>query len=95
MKMWGIIMLILSMLVGCATSKQVYTSDGQQGHSIDCSGTGLNWGMCYEKAGDICGTKGYVVLEKNGESGVMATETQMGPYAGSLTERKMIIECKE
>ena len=51
-------------LVGCVTSKQTYTADGRIGHSIDCSGGFATWGSCYEKAGGLCGAKGYEVLEK-------------------------------
>jgi len=39
-------------LAGCATARQTYTPDGKVGHSINCSGSALNWGMCYEKAGE-------------------------------------------
>ena len=58
---------------GCASAHQTYTSDGKVGHSLNCSGTARNWGMCYEKAGELCGAKGYDVLQKSGEQGAMAT----------------------
>ncbi len=79
---------------GCATSKQVYTSDGGTGYSINCSGSALNWGMCYEKAGEICGEKGYDVLQKSGDQGAMVSGTQYGLFAGSVINRTMIIKCK-
>ncbi len=45
-------------LSGCATASKTYTSDGKEGYNITCSGSALNWGMCYEKAGEICAQKG-------------------------------------
>ncbi len=77
---------------GCATAKKTYTSDGKEGHSINCSGSALNWGMCYEKAGELCGTKGYEVLEKSGDTGAMVTAGQFGLFGGSVINRSMIIK---
>ena len=67
-----LIIILLSILVlnACASSSEVYTSDGKPGHSISCSGNALDWGDCFEKAGEICGTKGYDVLEKSGDQGL-------------------------
>jgi hypothetical protein len=65
-----IILLSTVALSACATSKEVYTSDGTRGYSINCSGSMLNWDSCYERAGEICSTEGYEVLEKTGEDGL-------------------------
>ena len=65
MRLFCVITIISTFaLAGCATSKQTYTADGRIGHSIDCSGGFATWGSCYEKAGGLCGAKGYDVLEK-------------------------------
>lgn len=94
-----LVVLLLSVvgLSACATSSQFCTSDGKQRYSIDCSGAALNWGTCYQKADDICGTKGYVVLVQTGagDQGAMVAGTQYGIYGGSLPIRTMIIKCKE
>lgn len=82
------------MITGCATAKQTYTSDGQKGYIINCSGSGGNWGMCYEKAGKICRDRGYIVLEKSGDQGVMMSAGQFGLFGGSVMNRTMIIKCK-
>lgn len=82
-------------LSGCATASKTYTSDGNEGYNITCSGSALNWGMCYEKAGELCGTKGYEVLEKSGDQGAMLSGNQFGLYGGSVINRNMIIKCKE
>lgn len=85
----------LSVLGGCATSKEVYTADGRKGFSLNCSGAALNWGMCYEKAGEICGERGYEVLEKSGDKGAMVSGNQFGMYGGTIINRSMIVQCKK
>jgi hypothetical protein len=80
---------------GCATASKTFTSDGKEGYSINCSGSALNWGMCYEKAGQLCGTKGYEVLEKSGDTGAMVAAGQYGLFGGSVINRSMIIKCKD
>ena len=94
MEKLGILSFSAALLGGCATSKQTYTAHGQQGYSINCSGTALNWGMCYEKTGIICGEKGYAVLQKSGDQGAMVSGTQYGLFAGSGINGTMIIKCK-
>lgn len=96
MKLFSVLILFAFCLCnyGCATSSKTYTSDGKEGYNINCSGTALNWGMCYEKAGEICGTKGYIVLEKHGDTGGMVSGNQFGLYGGSVINRSMIIQCK-
>ncbi len=88
-------LLLLAMLSNCATANKTYTSNGTEGYSINCSGTAMNWGMCYEKAGQLCGTKGYNVLQKNGDQGAVVSGNQFGLYGGSVMNRSMIVECKE
>ncbi|MFH1077412.1 MAG: hypothetical protein V1753_11400 [Pseudomonadota bacterium] len=92
------VVVILSIVVfmsGCATASKTFTSDGKEGYSINCSGSALNWGMCYEKAGQLCGAKGYEVLEKSGDTGAMVTAGQFGLFGGSVINRSMIVKCKD
>jgi len=95
MRTVAVYLSIVACLSGCATASKTYTSDGKEGYNITCSGSALNWGMCYEKAGDICGTKGYEVLAKSGDQGAMVSGNQFGLYGGSVINRNMIIKCKE
>lgn len=81
-------------LSGCATASKTFTADGKEGYNINCSGSAMNWGMCYERAGDLCGEKGFEILEKSGDSGSVATYGQYGFFAGSVHNRSMIIKCK-
>ena len=89
-----LLFLCIVFLCGCATSQQIYTPDGQEGHSIDCSGEFLSWSECYEKAGDICGRKGYDILDKIGEQSSTVAGGQHGFYGSSSMNRVMIIKCK-
>jgi len=63
-----VLSILATVLSGCATSRETYTADGRSGYSLNCSGSMLNWGMCEEKAGDLCGDKGYDILSRNGEN---------------------------
>lgn len=95
MKMAMVSLVLAACLSGCATASKTFTADGQEGYSITCSGSALNWGMCYEKAGDMCGQKGYEFLEKTGDQGAIISGNQFGLYGGSVINRNMIIRCKD
>jgi hypothetical protein len=84
-------------LSGCvATVQNIYTAEGDEGFIIDCSGSGLTWGECYKKAGEICGDKGYFILEKNSDDDAKAYADQFGYYRSTVTvNRDLIIKCKD
>lgn len=82
-------------LNGCASVRKTYTSTGKEGYSINCSGTASTWGNCYERAGDICGAKGYEVLEKIGENLATSSGNLLEQHSGTDINRNMIIKCKE
>jgi hypothetical protein len=88
------VLLASLLLAGCATSSQTYAPDGSQAHSINCSGSALNWGMCYEKAGQICKEKGYEVVAGGTDSGSTIVANQNGLYGGSSHTRSIVIKCK-
>ena len=90
-----IILLSTVALSACASSKEVYTSDGTRGYSINCSGSMLNWDSCYERAGEICSTEGYEVLEKTGEEGLTVPGNSSSLQRGSIIHRSMVIQCNE
>jgi len=86
---------------GCVSSNETYTADGRKGHVISCPSQGAitgaltNWGTCFQRAGEICGTKGYAVLQRSDEPGFTATVNQYGGYAGTTTNRMMIVRCND
>jgi hypothetical protein len=85
-------------LVACASASKTYGPDGKEAYSLNCSGTARNWGMCMEKAGDLCGTRGYSIISATGDIGNLAvgtaTTTNATMVAGSVMSRSMVIACK-
>ncbi len=79
------LMIFALLLTGCAASRTIYTQDGRPGYAINCSGWALSWDQCFAKAGQMCGTAGYDVFDKNGER-VWAGFTP-------VTNRSMVIAC--
>lgn len=93
MKKIAIILCTLA-LSACATAKKTYTPDGREGFAINCSGQALSWGKCYQKAGEICGTKGYDIISRSGDQGSTVAANQFGLYGGSVITRDLVIACK-
>ena len=90
-----IVLLAISLLVGCATASKIYLPSGEQGYSVTCSGAALTWGHCFEKAGELCGAKGYTVITRSDEQGSVVGGGQYGVYGGSTINRNMLIRCNE
>lgn len=85
---------VVVLVGGCASASQTYGPDGREAFSIDCSGMARTWGMCYEKAGEICGTRGYEVINQSGDQGAAASITPSGGFGGSVISRSLLIKCK-
>lgn len=51
--------------------------------------------MCYEKAGNLCGTRGYDVIVRSDDQGASIVANQFGLYGGSIMNRNMIVKCKK
>lgn len=97
----GIIAASALTLSGCTTALPTYGPDGRQAHVIQCTGAGLTWNNCLQKAGDICGTRGYDVIERNGErvtttavAAAGSSEGQTVLSASSDSQRTMMVACK-
>ena len=55
------------LLVACSSSPQVKQSYGPSGnpsYQISCNNLGASLSSCYQKAGEICKEKGYVVVSQ-------------------------------
>lgn len=89
------LLLAVLALTACATAKTTYTADGRQGHSINCSGGALNWGACYEKAGELCGERGYDILQRSGDQQVSIAGTQIGLFGSANQTRSLLVACKQ
>lgn len=78
-------------LASCATATPTYGPDGRPAYTIECGGTAASWGMCFQKAGALCGASGYDVIARNGDTGAMAS-----PYGAATTiSRSLEVECKK
>ena len=68
MSMRYVVVACLAMLAGCTTAKDMYLPDGTRGHHVNCD-TPFATGSadCYQKAGEICGAKGYTIVNVPGE----------------------------
>lgn len=87
-------LLICLSISGCVVTKQTYAPDGRTAVSMNCSGIALSWASCYEKAGAICGARGYDVLAVNGETGAVITANPQGAFGSTVLNRTMMIACK-
>lgn len=89
---------VLILLTSCASTSETYSSDGSKAHTINCSGTARNWGMCYETAGNICGANGYEVLSKdeNPSSAINVSDGSLAAaFMSSKYQRVLTITCRE
>ena len=81
---------VVALLTSCANVSDTYGPDGSRAHSIDCSGAARTWSMCFEKAGEICTTRGYEVLTRTGDQGAVVS----GSFGSTVMTRGMVIKCK-
>ncbi|HEY0731535.1 MAG TPA: hypothetical protein VGD33_03865, partial [Chitinophagaceae bacterium] len=100
------ILLVLIVLQGCVTSKEIFLADGTKGHNINCSGSGMNYSNCLEKAGEICGARGYHILNQQGEvvpfsAAIREFGSSMRPpsigyltQSGAIITRNLFVKCK-
>lgn len=94
------------MLTGCVSSQPMYTASGAQGHSITCTpgwtggivgavaNASTSWAQCYQKAGELCGARGYDIIQQVGEGGVYGQVGQGAGFVSSTNNRMMIVKCK-
>lgn len=94
-------------LGGCAMSKDMYLPDGSKGYNISCDGSANSISNCFQKAGEICSTKGYVLLNREGEaipfgygtgSASANAVSAQGTYVsqvGIFVNRSIFVKCKD
>lgn len=82
------VLLPLLLLAGCTSAaKQAHLPDGRVGHSIRCW---VNQSGCIERAGEICGAKGYDVVHQQA-----SPQAAMTNYGGTArTDYTMLIACR-
>lgn len=97
---------LVVLLQGCAISRPTYLSDGSQGFSISCDGSAVGMNVCYEKAGEMCGSRGYSLLNKEGQVIYMGVNSsgasinafggsaQSATYLGAFNSKSILVKCK-
>jgi hypothetical protein len=90
----GLLIAAAIVLVGCAQATKTYLPDGRQGHSISCDGSGVGMNYCFEKAGELCGTRGYDLIGRSGQSTPAAMATGSGFVYGSIDTKSILVACK-
>jgi hypothetical protein len=98
---------LVFVLTGCAFSKEIYLPDGTKGHSISCDGAAVGIAKCFEKAGDLCGSRGYDQLGREGQIIPMGVGTsnisgnnagfQGSSFAtyGAFNTKSIMIRCRD
>jgi hypothetical protein len=86
--------LMAATLGGCASVKQTYSADGRKAYALNCSGLARGWDKCLAKAGQICGTRGYEIVDRNSETAAAISGTTAGFSGAQTKERTMMITCK-
>lgn len=95
MKNAAIALATVILLSGCASASKTYGPDGKEAFSINCSGLARTWGMCFEKAGDLCGTRGYEVVGQGSDHGAVVSVNPSGGFGGTTISRSLLVKCKE
>ena len=49
-------------LGSCASERTTYLADGSRGYSVSCRGFLNSWDQCLVKAGRVCGSRGYNII---------------------------------
>lgn len=78
----------------CSSPKPIYLADGRPGYSIDCSGTVRTWGQCMEKAGQVCGARGFDVLSQDGTNSHIVNTFGGNNQVIPTASRTMLIACR-
>lgn len=86
-------------VTGCATVNETYLADGRKGYSISCDGAAVGMNVCFEKAGELCGARGYDLLNREGQ--VISSATAVGQSNGStyvqygaFNTKSIMLACK-
>ncbi|KAF0865593.1 hypothetical protein [Pseudomonas sp. LD120] len=93
MKRFLILLAILA-LAGCAATAKTEFKRGKKGLHINCSGLSSSWNRCYTKASESCGSKGYKVIAKSGDTVEDPGDYLFGLNPAGYTSRSMIVICK-
>jgi hypothetical protein len=84
---WQVLVVVIALAVGgCASTSKTYDAQGREAYTLNCSGWARSWAMCQEKAGNLCGSRGYTVTAQSEEP----------LFAGGIltSSRTMMVTCR-
>jgi hypothetical protein len=81
-------------LGGCATSRTIIGQDGKPVHKISCDGSVQTIEACYEKAGELCGSAGYDVVNQGGSVNPFFVASGNSFTSGAAVYRTVYARCK-
>jgi hypothetical protein len=82
-------------LGGCATSRTITGQDGKPLHKISCDGPALSMDACYEKAGELCGSAGFDIVNQAGQATPFFIAGGGTFSAGTMVTRTVLAQCRE
>ena len=74
----------LLLLAACGSAQKTHAPDGREAYILQCRGGGY---ACAQQAGDLCGTRGYQVLDPAGRA--------IPPQAPLGNVSQWMITCRE
>jgi hypothetical protein len=84
---------IVGLLAGCASSRKVTLSDGDQALVVSCDSGSQTIGDCYNKASGLChGT--YEVLDRTEGQQVSYSTTPYKSAGGGMPKRDILVQCQ-
>jgi hypothetical protein len=79
---------------GCATSRTIIGQDGKPLHKISCDGAVQSIDACYEKAGELCGSAGYDIVNQGGSVNPFFVASGGTFTSGAAVYRTVFARCR-
>lgn len=89
------LLIAAAALAGCATSRTIVGQDGKPLHKISCDGSALSMDACYEKAGELCGSAGYDIVNQKGTATPFFYAGGGTFSSGTMVTREVLARCRE
>ncbi len=88
------IVVLFFLLAGCVTNVKTHAVRGGSGIEIDCSGLGVGWDKCYERAELECRAGGYQVITKSSDARDEEGDYPFGWNPAGYLTRTMLVVCR-
>jgi hypothetical protein len=92
-----VIPVIALALTGCSTTPtltELKMPDGTDGFGIRCDGNHMSWSDCFEKAGEMCGNRGYEIFAKEANESTNGVAGANWANTATKVTRTLLMRCK-